>query len=656
MQQHFYTGKTVAQLGCNQCPGIHAMIGSIQQVHACVYDCICIWMVCVDQLGVGIVCGGSVAPSVVHAAEILRRRRGRRKRRIIVKGVPDFTEIEMHTSLVIACNNLVPSVWTDFQSQCVNLLQEQFTILLAALSCLKIQKHTRLVPEVDSLTLQRNNQCEQCNRSFSQLKIYKLHLLHTEKHHTAATNVGDISQPRVHNPETAMSKNTGPHQCDQCGKSFTDWNNYRTHLLAHAGEKPHQCEQCQKSFSYLCHYKRHLRVHTGEKPYQCDQCESSFSLLSSYKDHQRVHTGEKPYQCDHCEKGFSRLSNYKTHLRVHTGEKPHRCEQCGKSFRFLSDYKRHQRVHTGEKLYPCEQCGKSFSCASHYKRHLLVHTGEKPHQCDHCEKQFTESSDYNRHMRTHTGEKPYQCEQCGKRYTHLSSYNQHLRCHTGEKPYWCSRCKRLFAWPKSLKWTAEIRRDTGSPPQTVQQEGRRRRDMGERFVVVPVDGGVRVAGEGEHWDAVVADPASYTGGAGGSSGSSGTAEVKEAGEDSVFEAEDPNALVPILEYNREPNKYDESQQLRAMCECDFQVEPEVAHEYIVVWCSMNGYIQGEGTARVQSELCGSGIGGYQVSETCREMCEYHVLLVLNEEPKDNLLNPTPVTGSRNDCSAVKGQT
>ncbi|KAG8009318.1 hypothetical protein GBF38_017452 [Nibea albiflora] len=83
--------------------------------------------------------------------------------------------------------------------------------------------------------------------------------------------------------------------------------------------------------------------------------------------------------------------------------------------------------------------------------------------------------------------------------------------------------------------------------------------MGERFVVVPVDGGVRVAGEGEHSDAVVADPVSNTGAGGGSSsgssGSSGTAEVKEAGEDSVFEPDDPNALVPILEYNREPNKY-----------------------------------------------------------------------------------------------------
>ncbi|KAK5898216.1 hypothetical protein CgunFtcFv8_015653 [Champsocephalus gunnari] len=86
--------------------------------------------------------------------------------------------------------------------------------------------------------------------------------------------------------------------------------------------------------------------------------------------------------------------------------------------------------------------------------------------------------------------------------------------------------------------------------------------MGERFVVVPVDRGVGVAAEGVHWDAVVADPApdtiSSSSGSGSSSGSSsgGIVEEKEAGEDSVFEPQDPNAVaVPILEYNREPNKY-----------------------------------------------------------------------------------------------------
>lgn len=74
--------------------------------------------------------------------------------------------------------------------------------------------------------------------------------------------------------------------------------------------------------------------------------------------------------------------------------------------------------------------------------------------------------------------------------------------------------------------------------------------MGERFVVVPVDRGTEVAADAEHTDAVTSDPAPDTGGSG-----DGTVAVTEAQEDSVFEPQDPNAVVPILEYNREPNKY-----------------------------------------------------------------------------------------------------
>ncbi|XP_028288457.1 solute carrier family 12 member 7 isoform X1 [Parambassis ranga] len=76
--------------------------------------------------------------------------------------------------------------------------------------------------------------------------------------------------------------------------------------------------------------------------------------------------------------------------------------------------------------------------------------------------------------------------------------------------------------------------------------------MGERFVVVPVDsgGGGVVVGEGEHLEAVVADPAPDAAG-----GSGGSEEGKEAPDDSVFVPQDPGAVVPILEYNREPNKY-----------------------------------------------------------------------------------------------------
>ncbi|XP_077364783.1 solute carrier family 12 member 7 isoform X2 [Festucalex cinctus] len=67
--------------------------------------------------------------------------------------------------------------------------------------------------------------------------------------------------------------------------------------------------------------------------------------------------------------------------------------------------------------------------------------------------------------------------------------------------------------------------------------------MGDRFVVVPVDGG---GGGAEHSGLVVAQA---------TTGDDGREEEPELEEDSEFEPQDPNAVVPILEYNREPNKY-----------------------------------------------------------------------------------------------------
>ncbi|XP_061521820.1 solute carrier family 12 member 7 isoform X2 [Phycodurus eques] len=73
--------------------------------------------------------------------------------------------------------------------------------------------------------------------------------------------------------------------------------------------------------------------------------------------------------------------------------------------------------------------------------------------------------------------------------------------------------------------------------------------MGDRFVVVPVDGGGDVADEGQqHSGSVVVQATRLTGGVG--------REVKpELEEDTAVETQDPNHVVPILEYNREPNKY-----------------------------------------------------------------------------------------------------
>lgn len=72
--------------------------------------------------------------------------------------------------------------------------------------------------------------------------------------------------------------------------------------------------------------------------------------------------------------------------------------------------------------------------------------------------------------------------------------------------------------------------------------------MGERFVVVQVDGGGVLADE-EQPEAAVADPAPVN------SGGSAAGGDQEAEENSAAQPQERGRFLPILEYNREPNKY-----------------------------------------------------------------------------------------------------
>ena len=159
-------------------------------------------------------------------------------------------------------------------------------------------KHSKIKPFV----------CDQCGAGFKWKHALKNHMI-------------------VH-------KETKDYLCDFCGFSTAHKSQITAHRLIHTGET-FKCTEpgCTFIATKRNYLRYHMLTHTHEKPHQCEQCGQSFSLVKNMKRHMLLHSASRDYICEKCSFSTTRFDKLKEHYwkQHNVGAPP------GKKFR-LTDY------------------------------------------------------------------------------------------------------------------------------------------------------------------------------------------------------------------------------------------------------------------------------------------------------------------------------
>ena len=101
------------------------------------------------------------------------------------------------------------------------------------------------------------------------------------------------------------------YQCDQCQKSYKNLKSFSSHKKL-CGKVTAACHLCQKTFKSVRYLKIHVRnIHQKVPQYKCDQCQLTFRTEAKLKSHRKDHN----IVCDICQKPFQNRDSLKSHIR-----------------------------------------------------------------------------------------------------------------------------------------------------------------------------------------------------------------------------------------------------------------------------------------------------------------------------------------------------
>ena len=250
--------------------------------------------------------------------------------------------------------------------------------------------------------------------------------------------------------EVNVTKKSGPHECQYCGKIALRYCGMITHINTchpeHAikidrRRRRYACDldTCKMKFPSLSLMFDHQKSeHTIDKPFVCTQPDCHYESLDpkDFHSHRMTHRLNRTFVCTvvGCDKQFYRKDRMWKHMNVVHREKRYLCsEGCGKMFKTDANMSSHvESVHMAIKNYPCEWPGCDYASyyrhgtAKHYK---TVHTKEKNFVCDLCDKPFVSQCEMLKHKRiSHKMGPPLTCSWPGCDY---STHNDFcMRKHT----------------------------------------------------------------------------------------------------------------------------------------------------------------------------------------------------------------------------------
>jgi len=280
-----------------------------------------------------------------------------------------------------------------------------------------------------------------------------------------------------------MNKKT--YFCYFCLKTFSVFENMKSHLRRHTHEYPWKCGVCveDKVFTSKLHFRIHMQRHSKtktsaysrthrcvickdvfpsankleehkvtshEKPlHRCVLCPKVFVLKSALTIHLKTHTREKGYFCYFCSNvSYNQQCSLVSHMNIHhLHEKPYKCNLC--NFRTntpaafgIHEFNAHQ---LSKRMVKCTKCGKKMNRLYLIGHMRNAHKEKSPNFiCYFCKEEFHLRCDLRVHLQKHTSEKHYKCSKCSFRSWSYLNINTHIRLNHQPPTIKCHLCDEMF--------------------------------------------------------------------------------------------------------------------------------------------------------------------------------------------------------------------